>query len=80
MYNNHVLTCYRHRIQSSGTNDCNSDVSDAEITRFADADAHANIKAWKSADANADANIRARRFADANADANIWNIISTTSY
>ena len=41
------------------------DVSDAKISR--------------SADANADANIRARRSADVNADANIWNIINTTS-
>ena len=23
VYNNHVLTCYRHRIQASGTNNCN---------------------------------------------------------
>ena len=70
------------------------DVSDAKITRSADADAyanvcalrsaeadaHANIKGWRSADANADTNIRARRSADANEDANIWNIINTTSY
>ena len=27
-----------------------------------EADAHANIKGWRSTDANADANIRARRF------------------
>ena len=67
---------------------CDSDVSDAKISRSADADAytnicacrsadadaHANIKGWRSADANADANIHARRSADANADANIWNI------
>ena len=56
------------------------DVSDAKISRSADADAYANIKGWRSADANADANIRAKRSADANADANIWNIINTTSY
>ena len=49
------------------------DVSDAKISRFADA--YANIKGWRSADANADANIRARRSSDANADANICNII-----
>ena len=65
------------------------DVSDANISRSADADAyanicawrsaeadaHTNIKGWRSVDANADANIRARRSADANADANICNII-----
>ena len=42
------------------------DVSDAKISRSADADAYAII--------------RARRSADANADANIWNIINTTSH
>ena len=42
------------------------DVSDAEISR--------------SADADADANIRTRRSSDANADAKIWNIINATSY
>ena len=43
--------------------------------KMAEADAHANIKGWRSADANADANVRARRSADANADANICNTI-----
>ena len=64
------------------------DVSGGKISRSADADADANICAWRSAEADAhanikgwrsaDANIRARRSADANA--NIWNIINTTSY
>ena len=36
-----------------------------------EADAHANIKEWRSTDANADVNIRARRSADVNADTNI---------
>ena len=57
---------------------CNRDVLDAKISRSADANADANIRARRSADANADANIRARRSADANA--NIWNIINTTNY
>ena len=53
------------------------DVSDAKISRSADADA--NICAWRSAEADAHANIKGWRSADVNADANIWNIINTTS-
>ena len=51
------------------------DVSDAKISRSADADACANICAWRSAEEDAHANIKGWRSADANADANIWNII-----
>ena len=47
------------------------DVSDAKISRSADADAYANICAWRSAEADAHANIKGWRSTDANADANI---------
>ena len=48
-----------------------SDVSDAQISRSADADAYANICTRRSAEADAHANIKGWRSADANADANI---------